>query len=90
MRRELYQKPCTNPLPEIHELFDLAAAHRIGLDLLEERTGYHRSTINDVRRPRGTRGTNPTFAMIRDIAQVLGYEFKLVRTGWRGQDEQGD
>lgn len=75
----VYYKKCTTPLPEVRELFAHAEAMGFGLSELEARTGYAKGTIGELRRPRNGRGCNPSYSILRDIAQSLGYEFKLVK-----------
>ncbi|MEN9717595.1 MAG: hypothetical protein RIQ99_473 [Pseudomonadota bacterium] len=88
---DVYRMPTTSDLPEVHVLFQEAKLRGIGTEDLANKTGYSRDAISTLRRPRkGGQGFNPSHRMVRDIAECLGYEFKLVRKGWRGQDESSD
>lgn len=87
---EIYRKPITTNHPEIRVLFEAAEDRGIGTETIAELTGYTRDAILCLRRPRKDgSGRNPSFQFLKDVAQMLGYEFKLVPIGWRGQ-EAGD
>ena len=91
MAQSRYRKPTTSPVDEVSVLFDVAASENIALDALAEKTGYSRDMLMNIRRPskRG-QGNNPPYLTLKAMAEVLGYEFKLVPVRWRGQDESSD
>jgi protein tyrosine phosphatase (PTP) superfamily phosphohydrolase (DUF442 family) len=91
MAKKLYRKPPSSPLPEVHVLFSAAAEKGLGTDHIADLTGYSRDAVNCLRRPdKHGGGSNPSFQFLKDVAQVLGYEFRLVPVKWRGQNESSD
>lgn len=91
MKTDLYRKPTTSPHPEVKILFDAAAERGLGTDKLAELTGYSRDAIMCMRRPNSDgHGSNPPIRIVKDLAQLLGYELKLVPVKWRGQNESSD
>lgn len=91
MKSDLYRKPTTSPHPEVKILFDAAAERGLGTDSLAQLTGYSRDAIMSMRRPNKLgHGGNPQIQMLKDMAQLLGYELKLVPIRWRGHDTSGD
>lgn len=90
MNHSLYRMPTTTHHPEVRMLFEVAKDRGIGTETIAEVTGYTRDAVACLRRPRKDgSGSNPSFQFLKDVAQMLGYEFKLVPIGWRGQ-EAGD
>lgn len=76
---KLYRKPCTSPHDAVRHLFESAEANGMGIAALAERSGYSANTLSELRRPRRDgSGASPSFALVRDVAMVLGYELKLV------------
>jgi hypothetical protein len=74
-----YLKPTTSPIEEARVLFNAAAEQDIGLDRLVEATGYSKDMLMCIRRPRDDgQGNNPPYLALKALAQVLGYEFRLV------------
>lgn len=60
-------------------LFEVAKDRGIGTETIAEVTGYTRDAVACLRRPRKDgSGSNPSFQFLKDVAQMLGYEFKLV------------
>lgn len=85
-----YRTKTTSPLPQVHDIFEVAIRKNIGATELSELTGYSVDAIAELRCPRMGRGKNPSFALVRDVAQSLGCEIRVVPRGWRGQEETGD
>lgn len=75
---KLYRKPCTSPHEAVRRLFESAEANGMGITALAERSGYSANTLSELRRPRGGRGASPSFALVRDVALVLGYDIQPV------------
>lgn len=81
MKQKAYRKPTTSHIPDVHVLFEEAKARGLGVEALANQLGYDKSVIMTLRRPdKHGHGTRPTYQLIKDVAGVLGYEIKLVRT----------
>lgn len=79
---DIYRKPPSTPHPEVAWLFNTAQERGIGSEQLVKLTGYSRDMIDTMRRPdKHGHGANPPFQAVKELAQVLGYEFTLVRIG---------
>lgn len=74
---DVYRKPCTSPFSAVHRLFQRANELGLGTHEIADLTGYSANAVSELRRPRGGRGRNPSFALICDIAEVLGYNVAL-------------
>lgn len=82
MKNDLYRKPTTSPIQEVHVLFDAAKDKGIKTSELADLTGYSMDMLAHMRRPSANgQGRNPPYQVLKDLADLLGYEFRLVPRG---------
>ncbi len=91
MKQKSYRRPITSHLPEVVTMFRRAEESGIGTEVIAAQTGYSRDAILTLRRPSSQgHGNNPSYQLLKDVAEALGYEFRLVPRTWRGQEGQCD
>ena len=78
----LYRTPCSSPFPTVQTIF--AEAERLGMSVqdVSKRSGYSEDTVNNMRRPRASRGNgsglNPSLRMVIDMAETVGLKIVAV------------
>ena len=77
-----YRTPCSSPFPAVQTIF--AKAERMGMSVqdVSKRSGYSADTVNNMRRPRTSRGNgsglNPSLRMVIDMAESVGLKIVAV------------